>query len=75
MDEPTEPTGMQRGWEAIALRVQAELSKLVPLIPAMKPDEVKTLVDTIDNAMMMHFRAGILDKRRDLELAKITAAD
>lgn len=75
MDESNEATATQRKWQAIANELQIELRKLIPLIPAMKPDEAKALAETLESSMWLELNAGLFDKRTELELQKITSAD
>jgi hypothetical protein len=72
MDGEAEASAKQRKWEATTSELHAQLRALIPLIPAMKIDEVKTLVNALDDAMWMEFRAGIIDKRAELEQARPT---
>lgn len=63
----------QDAWVALFTAARAELAKLVPLIPAMKPDEAKILVEAMQAAMWGHHNAETFDKRTELELSRITA--
>ena len=71
-DESCESSEAQRSWELIAREVRVELRKLIPLIPSMKPEELKPFIESLDSAQWMEFKAMVLDKRVDLELMKVT---
>lgn len=55
---------------ALCVATRNELAKLVPLIPAMKPDEAKTLVGAIQDCMWTHHQAVTFDHRVERELTK-----
>jgi hypothetical protein len=62
----------QDAWVALCTSFRAELAKLVPLVPAMRPDEVKTLADTLQAVMWAHHQAETFDKRTELQLQRIS---
>ncbi|MDB5310688.1 MAG: hypothetical protein JWO38_4890 [Gemmataceae bacterium] len=72
-DGEPETTADQDAWIALWEQIRLRLGELVPLIPAMKPDEAKQVVDTVLAAQWGHFQALTLDKRVELELARATA--
>lgn len=71
-DAPT-TSADQDAWTALADALRSELAKQIPLMGAMKPDEIKTLVEAADSAMWMRIRAGLFDKRIELERNKLFA--
>lgn len=65
-----EPSADQQAWVKLCIDTRNELAKLVPLIPAMKPDEAKTLVSAIQDCMWTHHQAETFDHRIDRERTK-----
>jgi len=70
MDDPDVPSADQRAWVQLCIATRDELAKMVPLIPAMKPDEAKTLVGAIQDCMWSHHQAETFDIRIDREQAR-----
>lgn len=62
----------QDAWVALAESVRARLAEMVPLLPAMKPDEVKTFIEAVDLAHCLHTRAVLWDKTVELNMARVT---
>lgn len=52
---------------ALARAMREQLSRVVPLMGAMTPDEMYKVVDTVDDLMRFHQRAEMYDTRLDLE--------
>jgi hypothetical protein len=77
MSEDTEPVASadQDSWVDIAQRMRNELAKAVPVMGAMKIDELKVFVDTVQAAFWLNKNAETWDKQIALEMAKVTAAD
>lgn len=72
-DAEDEASGLQRRQQATAAMLHDQLRKLIPLIPAMKLDEVKQLVEAIDSTLWLEYKAAIVDKRIELDLKKVSA--
>lgn len=71
MGEPIN-SAAQDQWVEITEAVRAYLAKMVRELPAMKPEEVSSLVTAIDNAMWCEVKARSFDenveeRRRTLE--------
>jgi hypothetical protein len=49
-------------WTEIAAAARAHLAKLVELMPAMKPEEITSLMSAIDTAMWNEIRAATYDE-------------
>lgn len=58
-----EITAIQTQWEEIAAAVRAQLAKQVELMPAMKTEEVGTLISAIDAALWIEVQAMTWDER------------
>ena len=70
MDSDASATQMQ--YQEIAAAVRARLANLVEMMPAMNPDEVKTLIDSVESAFWLEIKAGTYDlhleeRKRSLE--------
>lgn len=71
----SDATADQDAWVALWEATRQQFAALVPFVPAMKPDEVKTLVEAMQAAQWGHHQAVTWDKRVELELNRVTAAD
>jgi hypothetical protein len=60
MDEPA--SAEQDHWKEIAAAVRTQLAKYAALMPAMKPDELKTLVDACREAVRLELDATLFDE-------------
>ena len=65
----------QDAWVSLVEQTRAKLAEMVPLLPAMKPDEVKAFADTVNALMWTHVKASTFDKAVSLELSRVTAFD
>lgn len=63
----------QDAWVSLPPAARVELAKQIPLMGAMKVEELKTFMDAIHAGMFSHFQAMTFDKQVELELRKITA--
>lgn len=72
---PATNADQEAKWIALADSIRAEVEKLVPLMPAMKPEEVKTLIDAAQAALWLDNRARSFEKNIDLELARVCYGD
>lgn len=68
-------TADQDAWVALNEAALTELAKLIPLMSAMKVDELKSFIDTLQAAQWSHFQAATWDKRMELEQARVTVMD
>jgi hypothetical protein len=64
------PSVDQDAWVSLCIATRDQLAKLVPLIPAMKPDEAKTLVSALQDCMWSHHQAETFDIRVERERTK-----
>lgn len=69
-DDDQQDSREQQEWESLADGILGHLKAQAKLMPAMKLEEVKALVDASDLAMNFHARAKTFDKRVALELAR-----
>lgn len=63
----------QDAWTELAIAIRGQLAKQVELIPAMKPDEAKTLVDSAREAFWLHQNAALWDKELELKESRLFA--
>ncbi len=61
----------QDAWVEIARSVRSQIEKLVPQMGAMKPEEVKTFIDALNQARWMNEAALAFDKTVENENAKL----
>ncbi len=52
----------QQQWCDITAAVRAQLAKQVELMPAMKPDEIVSLINALDTAMWNEAKAATYDE-------------
>jgi hypothetical protein len=70
-DEGEVSSADQDAWLDITRRVRVELEKRIPEMGAMKPDELKTFIDTLNQAIWMNEQSCELDKKIEIELARL----
>lgn len=66
-------SAVQDDWTNIAQLVRLEITKRIPDIGAMKPDEIEKFADAMRSIYWLEEMAHTFDKRVELELAKVTA--
>lgn len=64
-------TADQDAWLEVAHAVREQLRRLVPLMHAMTPEEVKTFVDAVNQALCLERGAQAFDHDVDLDLARL----
>ena len=57
----------QDQWVEMLEAVRANLAKLIPLMPAMTIDELKTFVETLDSAQWLEIKARCWDSSLERE--------
>lgn len=61
----------QEAWTDLADAVRSQLAKIVPMIPAMKQDELKSFIETLQAAYWFEHNARLWDKKYDDELKRL----
>jgi hypothetical protein len=61
----------QDAWIEIARRGRTELEKQIPLMGAMKPEELKTFIGALTDTRWLNEKALVFDKDVDDALAKL----
>jgi hypothetical protein len=68
-------TADQMAWVELAQAVRAQLLQQAKLIPAMRPEEINTFVDTCREALCLHADAETFDREVELKNSRITCHD
>lgn len=74
-EKDDESSGVQRSWEALADKVRRKLSEQAEYIPAMKPEEVKSLIEAMREAYWIDQYAATFDKRVEVEMSRHAFSD
>ena len=69
-DTDTEPSARQREWATIAGEVRGKLRSMVPMLPAMTPEEAYRLIEAMSSAFWLDVRAATMDRIVDEAAAK-----
>lgn len=70
-DEGEVTSADQDAWLAMARAVREQFAKQIPLMGAMKPEELKAFVEAMGDLRWLELRAHSHDKAIENELAKL----
>lgn len=65
----------QTAWKEIADAIRGYIRKMAELMPAMKPEEVKTFIEATRDAMFMNEYASAFDKEVELRKNRFSLHD
>lgn len=70
-DEGETSSADQDAWLAIARAAREQFARQIPMMGAMKPEELKAFIDALGDLRWLELRAHSHDKAIEIELARL----